>query len=302
MDPVKPKHLISAAVTFPSDAAGTRLRSLVGLDNHINALLRDLHLLFNAHEGEEWSRSHYGARLPLLDLLESLVPLFIFEGDVGTGKSELAETIGHALALQDNCPVQMVKMSTQVRGTGYVGQMGSLLAAAFDKTLDLWRRDPVPTLLVIDEADSLLTSRATAEQHHEDKSGVNTILQHLDQLRSTDALVAVIAITNRVSVLDPAVRRRASTVLTFHRPGPDERRALFARVLGERVLSAEELTELVDRSEPKDGTAFTYSDLTQRLLVPALRHGIYRGVELRCTDLLSALERLQPTPTMPSGA
>src|SRR5207249_6254602 len=63
-----------------------------------------------------------------------LVPLILFEGDVGTGKTALAETIGDALARKagGKSHVHLLKINTQIRGTGLVGEMTDLIAQAFE--------------------------------------------------------------------------------------------------------------------------------------------------------------------------
>ena len=192
-------------------------------------------------------------------------------------------------------------MSTRVRGTGYVGEMGTLLADSFKHVSRLWERLGEPVLFVIDEADSLLTSRESAQHHHEDKSGVNTILQHLDGLRAEHAQVAVIAITNRIGVLDPAVLRRATSVLAFRRPTPEQRTDLFSRLFAGTGLGESDLQRLVEASTERrisnstEPVAFSYSDLTLRFAVPVLRSAIHLGDRLSVEEPVAALQALEPT-------
>lgn len=295
------KDVLSSPIVFPNDIAGERLERLVGLDEYVSSLARDLPLIYDPGLGEDWSTQHYGKAIPGLALLRDAVPLIIFEGDVGTGKTELAETIGHRIATDGGYGVHLVKMSTRVRGTGYVGEMGTLLADSFRHVVNLWRKLSEPILFVIDEADSLLTSRESAQHHHEDKSGVNTILQHLDGLRADDAQVAVIAITNRIGVLDPAVVRRATSVLTFRRPTREQRADLFSRLFHGTGLGEPDLQRLVEASAERplgsmrEPVAFTYSDLTLRFAVPALRSAIHAGEPLSVDTLVAMLQDLEPT-------
>ena len=298
--------VLSTPVSFPSDEAGARLAQLVGLGDHVASLRRDLHLTFAPDLIEEWSKEHYGASLPAVELVRDAVPLIVFEGDVGTGKTALAEAIGHQVAVDGGYGVHLVKMSTQVRGGGYVGEMGALLAESFKHVGAMWQRKGEPIVFVIDEADSLLTTRASLQHHHEDKSGVNTILQHLDALRSTGAQIAVIAITNRMGVLDPAVRRRATAVYSFGRPDERQRQALLSRLFGD-ALSEADIVELVVASRPKtvgdrEPVPFTFSDLTLRFAVPAVRKAAWANRPLDAGALKAALVRLRPTPCMASEA
>ena len=64
-------------------------------------------------------------------------------------------------------------------------------------------------MLLIDEADALAATRTEQHMHHEDKAGLNTLLQRIDGLRLGKRRIAVIFITNRPDALDLAIRRRA---------------------------------------------------------------------------------------------
>lgn len=293
------KDVLSARISFPTEEAGVRLSQLVGLDEHIESLERDLRLIFDPGLVEAWSNEHYRTLLPVVNIVQDAVPLIVFEGDVGTGKTALAEVIGQRVADKGGYGVHLVKMSTQVRGTGYVGEMGSLLAASFKHIEGLWKKLGEPVIFVIDEADSLLTTRTSLQHHHEDKSGVNTILQHLDAFRRGKVQVAVIAITNRPGVLDPAIRRRTTSVLTFERPNPHQIHELLDRLLGDAFMGDHQfdLNGLV-RAAHRSSLRLTYSDLTLRFVVPAVRDAVSRGCKLDGQALVERLKALKPTPPM----
>jgi len=69
--------------------------------------------------------------------------------------------------------------------------------------------------------------------HHEDKAGLNTLLQRIDGLRLGKRRVAVIFVTNRPDALDPAVRRRAALRLSFRRPSDEVRIEMFRQSLAD---------------------------------------------------------------------
>ena len=293
--------VLTEPVSFPNNDAEKCLQQLIGFDARIDSLTRDLRLIFDPVLAETWSRKHYRRLLPILRLLRDTVPLIVFQGDVGTGKTILAETIGQRVAENGAYGVHLVKMNTQVRGSGYVGEMGSLLAASFRHVKNVWKAKGEPVIFVIDEADSLLTARDMTAHHHEDKSGVNTILQHLDGFRATDAQVAVIAITNRAYVLDPAVRRRATAVLSFSRPTSHQCEALFRQLFDfacsdDDIRDLVRITEDVRRNGPK--VPYTYSDLTLRFAIPVLRKAIGQGDKLEARSLIRTLSELDPSPPM----
>ena len=292
--------VLSTPVTFPSQEAAARLSQLIGLDSHIEALTRDLRLIFDPQLVEDWSKTYYKTLLPAIDLLKDAVPLIVFEGDVGTGKTALAEAIGQRVAEEGRYGVHLVKMSTQVRGTGYVGEMGTLLAESFKRIESICAQKGEPVIFVIDEADSLLTTRTSTQQHHEDKSGVNTILQHLDEFRRSHAQIGVITITNRLGVLDPAVRRRATSVFAFERPDESQCEMLLERLF-EGALSSDDIAGLVSAIRTRGKACklpFTYSDLTLRFAVPAIRDAAWRNCKLDVQELQRMVETLTPTPPM----
>ena len=138
--------------------------------------------------------------------------------------------------------------------------------------------------------------------HHEDKAGLNTLLQRLDNLRLAKLPLAVIFITNRPDALDPAIRRRAALRLTFDRPNDQARAEMFKTSVPELHLKKDQIDELVrltgEREAKNDGVPFTSSDITDRLLPGALRDAYSVDRELRFEDLLEQARTVKPTPRM----
>jgi AAA+ superfamily predicted ATPase len=291
---------------YPSKEAQDWYERLVGLDEHKQRLLIELEILLYPERIEAWSRKHHGESvLKLCELQRNRVPLILFEGDVGTGKTALAETIGDALARRDRGKkhVHLMKINTQIRGTGQVGEMSDLIAQAFaqaEKRAKELKGDPV--LLLIDEADALAATRETQQMHHEDKAGLNTVLQRLDNLRLARLPLAVIFITNRPDALDPAIRRRAALRLAFERPNDKARAELFQTSIPELRLNKDQIEELVrltgEREQKNEGIPFTASDITDLLLPAALRETYSQDRRLRFEDLLEQARSIKPTPRM----
>ncbi len=289
---------------YPDIAAQRWYERLVGLDDHKARLLIELEMLLYPERLEQWSKRYHGGQvLRVCELYGNRVPLILLEGDVGTGKTALAETIGDTLARQagEGRQVHMLKINTQVRGTGQVGEMSDLIAQAFAQVevrAKALGGDPV--LLLLDEADALAVSRETQQMHHEDKAGLNTLLQRLDKLRLTRLPIAALFITNRPEALDPAIRRRAALDLHLARPGDDIRARILLTSVPELRLGEAEVTELVrltGPNEPKNkGVPFTASDLTDRLLPAALRCAYSERRALEVRDLIEQARMLEPTP------
>jgi SpoVK/Ycf46/Vps4 family AAA+-type ATPase len=236
--------------------------------------------------------------LAVVGLLNEQYPLAIFHGDVGTGKTATAEAIANRLAKDskiEDCV--LYKISNRVRGSGKVGEMGSLISQAFadiTKNIGKSRR----AFLLIDEGDSLGASRSQEQSHHEDKVGVNTLIQAIDDLRKHGGRIFVVLCTNRLVTLDAAVLRRASIVEEFHRPSDEERAELFQKDLGDLDIKPAELKALVkatgaDGSEPR----WTYSDIRTRLY-PAAVAMAFPEHPLEVNHFIQALKGLKPSPVM----
>src|SRR5260370_16277128 len=101
-------------------------------------------------------------------------------------------------------------MNTQVRGSGLVGEMSDLIVQAFAQAELRAEQLRGPLLLLIDEADALAAKREEQHMHHEDKAGLNTLLQRVDNLRWTKVQMVVIFVPNRFLALHSAVRPRVS--------------------------------------------------------------------------------------------
>lgn len=288
---------------YPNPDARTWYDRLVGIDEHKRRLLLELELLLYPDRLADWSRKHHGKEIRACQIMASRAPLVLLEGDVGCGKTVLAETVGDPLTERAGGKVHLLKVNTQVRGTGMVGEMTDLIVQAF--TLAEARADALrgaPLLLLIDEADALAARRVDQHMHHEDKAGLNTLLQRVDGLRFGGRRIAVMFITNRPDALDPAIRRRAALRLSFTRPDDHTRAELFRQSTPEVELTAKQIRELVAttgvEAQKKYGATFTSSDITDRVVPAALREAYAAGRPLSAADIIQHARDLEPTPLM----
>lgn len=296
-------ELFERRLTFPDFEPQERLARLVGLDDHKVRLAKILGLLVNPAGLESWAQKHHPEAKALLRQVLRRPPLVVLAGDVGSGKTELAETIGDAVARQEKIEITLFPLSLSSRGQGRVGEMTQLLSAAFDYTVEAATklkgergRSRGAVILLVDEADALAQSRESAQMHHEDRAGVNAFIRGIDRLANAQLPAAVIMCTNRLGALDPAVKRRAAEILSFERPSNVQRHAVLDGALRALGLSVKEIDELVAATGKGKGRhGFTFSDLTQRLL-PAI---VLDAYPTRSVDRARALEiakQMQPTP------
>lgn len=276
----------------------TRESSLLGFENRYARINEQLRLLLNLSDLASWSKQFHKTKLPLCDLVSEQYPLVIFHGDVGTGKTATAECVANRLARESRCEDPLLfRLSNRVRGSGRVGEMGTLLTQAFAEVLQAAGKNR-RAFLVIDEADSLASVRSQEHSHHEDKVAVNTLIQCIDDLRRFGGRVVVFLCTNRLSVIDPALLRRAAIVEEFARPGDEERLQLLSSDLQGIGITAAELAKLVSATGPKPGQpGWTYSDFRTRLYPTAMAKA-FPSRAVSAADFLTAAAMLRPSPVM----
>jgi SpoVK/Ycf46/Vps4 family AAA+-type ATPase len=283
---------------LPDDGLTAKARTLLGFEARYARVRDQLRLLLNIGELGVWNRKHHGGKLALVDLVAEQYPLVIFHGDIGTGKTATAECIANRIVVEARAEDSMLfKLSNRVRGSGKVGEMGTLLAEAFEKVVQAAGRGR-RAILVIDEGDSLAAARSQEHSHHEDKVAVNTLIQGIDDLRRFGGRVVTILCTNRMTVLDPALLRRAAIIEEFKRPTPEERRQLFAMDLAALSLSEPQIAQLVAATGARDDqSGWTYSDIRTRLYPAALALA-FPDKPLQFDHLRTVTAGLKPSPVL----
>ncbi len=290
--------------SFPNPDQRRRYEQLVGLDKEKQWLIKEGRLLINPGLLDTWSEQHYKGKLRLLEIFKQKPPLFIFSGDVGTGKSTLAETFGDILAKDEKMTMLLYQLSLKSRGNGMVGDMTNLITAAFQEVYTEARKAGTGSkkpgtgyILLIDEADALAQSRELNQMHHEDKAGVNALIRGIDRIATAKLPVIIVMCTNRLSALDPAVRRRAASIFEFSRPGDEQRKKILAGAFDGTGINDKELQDLVNATGPSAGRdyGFTYSDIMQRLL-PGIVLEAFPDDPIDFGKALSFTKQMLPTP------
>ncbi len=296
------EDLFHPVIELPEPVRAARYRRLVGVDEIKDRLRREAQVLVNPASLSAWAAEHHQADLAALSLMADRGPLFVFVGDVGVGKTALAESFGCDLADSVDLPVFVYRLRLSARGSGLVGEMTTLIGDAFAHLLTLGRKargrngPNTVYVLVVDEADALAQSRAAQQMHHEDRAGVDALLGGVDSLAGEQVPVIVVLCTNRERALDPAVLRRAAAIFTFRRPDDSQRRSVLAAALDGTGIDTGTIDELVDLTGPSTGRpGFTYSDLTQRL-IPAAILTAFPGKPLTADIVLDVAAGLTPTP------
>jgi AAA+ superfamily predicted ATPase len=188
--------------------------------------------------------------------------------------------------------------------------MTQLITSAFDHTwdeatrlVDVSGKVKGAVVLLIDEADALAQSRESSQMHHEDRAGVNALIRGVDRLASSKIPTAVIMCTNRLSALDPAIKRRAADILYFDRPNFLQRNEVLGPLLMQLGFSKEQIESVVRSTGAREGReyGFTYSDITQRF-IPTVVLDAFPNSPVTEVRALEILNQMVPTPPFKDGA
>jgi AAA+ superfamily predicted ATPase len=294
--------LFHPVIELPEPVRAERYRRLVGLIDTKTRLRKEAVLLADPDRLQRWADKHHGTETAVTTLFADRAPLFVFAGDVGCGKSALAESFGCDLAEELDLPVYLYRLKLATRGSGLVGEMTTLIGEAFGHLHVQGKKAKTNSginsvfILVVDEADALVQSRAAQQMHHEDRAGVDAFLAGVDSLAGARVPVLVVLCTNRAGALDPAIMRRAAATFTFDRPTDEQRHDVLRNALHGIDLMPTTITRLVALTGPgPDRPGHTYSDLTQRL-IPAAVLRAFPDDALTDEILLDVARQLPPSP------
>ena len=266
-------ELFERVLQYPNLDAKSIFDGLVGLEEQKNRLIKEATLLIAPEQLQQWGLLHPNRTVPKAALaLKERPPLIVFGGDVGTGKTALAESFGDSIARLLGKEVDLLRLSLKSRGTGLVGEITKLITDAFKTAFEYAKQTQRPIILLLDEADALAQSREAAQMHHEDRAGVNALIQGIDQARMPGVQMLVLFATNRLNALDPAIRRRAAQIYEFSRPNFEQRKTVFENYLNDLDLSPAETEFLVKATGSTETLSYgyTYSDIINRLIPNAI--------------------------------
>jgi SpoVK/Ycf46/Vps4 family AAA+-type ATPase len=273
---------------------------LIGFEARYQRLGRAFQILLDPASVEAWAKKHHGKNLEIVRVISERYPLVILHGDVGTGKTAFAEAAGDRLCRTPRREGTLMKLSTRVRGVGKVGELSHLINEAFTEVEAAVGRERA-AILIIDEADSLAASRGGERSHHEDKAGVNTLIQKIDDIRRLDGRLLVFLATNRFGSIDPALIRRAGHIEHFRRPSKSERRDLLEFDLKGMGISDADIEQVVELTGARGAMpGFTFSDLRTQLIPEAVMRA-YPERAMNGDDLGAAAKSLDPAPVLDDG-
>ena len=278
----------------PNKNAEALYESLIGIDKQKDELTATLSFLFDKDRITKWQKVHHAKGLPFVERIVSEMPLVILSGEVGCGKSALANTVGTPVAKRLDTLLTCFETPSDVRGGGRVGELSARVTSAFQQAKAKLRANECG-LIIIDEADDLATSRSQNQAHHEDRAGLNVLVKQIDSISREKVNLVVLLVTNRLAVLDPAIIRRASLSLVFKRPNDEDRRKVFEYLFKGTKLENKELDKLVKVSR-RNTVPFSYSDLINRVAKQAVFKAVLSDAPFSPAIYLEVLKDATPSP------
>lgn len=161
-------------------------------------------------------------------------------GPPGTGKTLL----GKAIAAQSKSTFMSISASTLT--SKWVGEGEKMV-----KTMFAIAAINQPSVVFIDEIDSLLSARTDADQESSRRIKTEFLVQ-LDGANTfggEEARILIIGATNRPDDLDEAVRRRLAKRLYIPLPNAAGRRQFIERMIEKEFKSDDSMSTMIDISE-----------------------------------------------------
>ena len=282
---------------LPDNELDKIAKTLVGFSKRYETIKNHIKIMLSPEELDDWSKKHYKMVIPLCEVIRQRYPLFLFSGDVGTGKTVTAECVANRLTQEMRKEGFLLKLSTRVRGKGLHGEMSQLIQDAFEELAKQAGKKRL-SFLLIDEADSIASLRSTEQMHQEEKAAVNTLIQKIDEIRQIGGRATIFLCTNRINVIDQAIVRRSALHMEFSRPNKEEILELLAKDLHGLDLTSGELDELASLTSEGGhygDNGYTFSDFRLRFLPEAVIR-VFPDRKLAFDVLKETILDVQPSP------
>jgi katanin p60 ATPase-containing subunit A1 len=176
----------------------------------------------------------------------------LFYGPPGTGKTLLAAATSNSLKVTTEG--QALFFNVKVSGvlSKYFGESSKIISEIYGAA-----RDNSPSVVFLDEFESLTTSRDSGEQSGAERRILSTILAEMDGLSEkgrSDIFVLTIAATNRPWDIDNAVMSRFEKQILIPLPDAESRKAILGiHLLGKGYELEFELEDLVSMTDGYSG-------------------------------------------------
>ncbi|MCW1292826.1 MAG: CDC48 family AAA ATPase [Candidatus Parvarchaeota archaeon] len=217
-------------------------------------------------------------------------------GPPGTGKTLLAR------AVAGETEYNFILVKGPEIFSKYVGESERNIREIFDRA-----KRVAPSIIFIDEIDAIAASRDGSEENRVESQVVNALLNELDGLEPLKNVI-VIAATNRIELIDPAILRagRFDEIVFVPPPSLEERKSILRVYLSKMPVADKEnmIEMLAARTEGFVGADI--EKLAKYAALIALRRNIdsiekinngEEKIEVKKEDFEAALELVKPSLT-----
>lgn len=279
---------ISKRIFDPTTDSYDPFGEFTSLDANIVSVSTDINIKFADVAGNEEAKEELKEVVKFLkepELFSKLgagVPKgVLLGGPPGTGKTLLAK----AIAGEAGTPFLKVSGSQFVELL--VGVGAARVRELFDKARDL-----KPSIIFIDEIDSIARARSNNNSmgggNDEREQTLNQILTEMDGF-SSESGVVVIAASNRIDILDPAIKRpgRFDRQITINNPNLKERQAILkVHARGKKLAPSVSLAQVAQRT-----IGFSGADLANVLNEAAILATRRRKENIGMEEINTSIDR-----------
>jgi cell division protease FtsH len=280
---------LSDRIYDPTVDGGDPFGEFTGLDQNVIQVVEDTNIRFADVAGNEEAKGELKEVVKFLkdpDKFSKLgagVPKgVLLGGPPGTGKTLLAK----AIAGEAGTPFLKVSGSQFVELL--VGVGAARVRELFEKARSL-----KPSIIFIDEIDSIARSRSgnggMGGGNDEREQTLNQILTEMDGFES-DSGVVVIAATNRIDILDPAIKRagRFDRQITINNPTLGERNAILkVHAKGKKLDPSISIAQIAQRT-----IGFSGADLANLLNEAAILATRRRKKTITMAEVNISIDRI----------
>ena len=280
---------VSKRIFDPATESYDPFGEFTSLDQNIVSVVTDIKIKFEDVAGNEEAKEELKEVVKFLKDPESFSKLgaavpkgVLLGGPPGTGKTLLAK----AIAGEAGTPFLKVSGSQFVELL--VGVGAARVRELFEKARSL-----KPSIIFIDEIDSIARARSSNNSmggaNDEREQTLNQILTEMDGFES-DSGVVVIAATNRIDILDPAIKRagRFDRQITVNNPNLKERQAILkVHARGKKLSSSVSLLQVAQRT-----IGFSGADLANVLNEAAILATRRRSENITMEEINVSIDRI----------
>ena len=273
----------------PTNDAYDPFGEFTSLDQSIIQVVTDINIKFEDVAGNEEAKDELKEVVKFLKDPDNFSKLgagvpkgVLLGGPPGTGKTLLAK------AIAGEAGVPFLKVSGSQFVELLVGVGASRVRELFEKARSL-----KPSIIFIDEIDSIARARSANNSmgggNDEREQTLNQILTEMDGFES-DSGVVVIAATNRIDILDPAIKRagRFDRQITINNPNLKERTSILkVHARGKKLEENVSLTQIAQRT-----IGFSGADLANVLNEAAILAARRKKSAITMQEINTSIDRI----------